>query len=197
MRGSALLGAVAGVAWPLCMALLLALLLLYVHAAAGFYLLGTTVSGDDCASLAECVATTLRQSGVRPWGWLASPPPLSPPSLLQVALAVSAFLSVGVLALGLAMAALLGGVGAARRREERTRAALEALAQRGESARRPLRYLMYLLSLHQKAAQGEILTSLQASVVQRTARSDLGWIPHLVFDFPPEATRLDARQKQD
>ena len=51
---------------------------------------------------------------------------------------MSAFFSVGVLALGLAMAALLGGVGAARRREERTRAALEALAQRGELARRPL-----------------------------------------------------------
>ena len=65
----ALLGAVVGVAWPLCMALLLALLLLYVHAAMGFYLLGTTVGGDACASLAECLATTLRQSGVRPWGW--------------------------------------------------------------------------------------------------------------------------------
>lgn len=193
----ALLGAVVGVAWPLCMALLLALLLLYVHAAMGFYLLGTTVGGDACASLAECLATTLRQSGMRPWGWLSAPPPVSPPSLLQVALAVSAFFSVGVLALGLAMAALLAGVGAARRREERTRAALEALAQRGESARRPLRYLSFLLSLHQKAALGEMLSSLQSSVVQRTARSDLGWIPHQVFVFPPEAVRLDLHHKQE
>ena len=105
---------------------------------------------------------------------------------MQVALALSLFFSVGVLALGLAMAALLGGVSAARRREERTRAALEALAQRGDSARRPIRYLMYLLHLHQQAALGEMLSSLQASVVQRTARSDLGWIP-------PEAMRLDAQ----
>ena len=179
------------------MALLLALLLLYVHAAVGFYLLGTTIGGDECTSLAECLATTLRQSGVRPWEWLAAPPPLSPPSLVQVALAVSAFFSVGVLALGLAMAALLGGVGAARRREERTRAALEALAQRSESAQQPLRYLMFLLSLHQKAALGETLSSLQASVMHRTAHSDLGWIPHQVFVFLPEAMRLDAHHKQD
>mgnify|MGYP004222004115 CR=1 FL=1 len=183
-------------AWPLCMTLLLALLLLYVHTATGFYLLGTTVGGDVCASLAECLATTLRQSGVRPWGWLIAPQPLSLPSVLQVALAVSAFFSVGVLALGLAMAALLGGVGAARRREECTRATLEALAQRGELARRPLRYLSFLLSLHQKAALGEMLSSLQASVVQRTARSDLGWIPHQVFFFPPEAMRRDAHHRQ-
>ena len=38
----------------------------------------------------------------------------------------------------------------------------------------------------QQAALGEMLSSLQASVVQRTARSDLGWIP-------PEAMRLDAQ----
>ena len=46
----------------------------------------------------------------------------------------------------------------------------------------PIRYLMYLLHLHQQAALGEML---QASVVQRTARSALGRIP-------PEAIRLDV-----
>ena len=49
----------------------------------------------------------------------------------------------------------------------------------------PIRYLMYLLHLHQQAALGEMLSSLQASVVQRTARSALGRIP-------PEAIRLDV-----
>ena len=70
-------------------------------------------------------------------------------------------------------------------------------AQRGELARRPLRYLSFLLSLHQKAALGEMLSSLQASVVQRTASSDLSWIPHQVFVFPPEAMHLDAHHKQE
>ena len=55
----------------------------------------------------------------------------------------------------------------------------------------------FLLSLHQRAALGEMLSSLQSSVVQRTARSDLGWIPHQVFVFQPEAVRLDLHHKQE
>ena len=53
----------------------------------------------------------------------------------------------GVLALGIAVATLLAGVGWARKREARTAAALEA-AQAVEPHKQPMRYLLFLLHLH-------------------------------------------------
>ena len=60
---------------------------------------------------------------------------------------MSTLFSVGVLALGIAVATLLAGVGWARKREARTAAALEA-AQAVEPHKQPMRYLLFLLHLH-------------------------------------------------
>ena len=69
--------------------------------------------------------------------------------MAQVALALSTLFSVGVLALGIAVATLLAGVGWARKREARTVAALEA-AQAVEPHKQPMRYLLFLLHLHRQ-----------------------------------------------
>ena len=149
--------------------------------------------------------------GLIPFGWSGAaaeaedggglPPPER--SLGRLALSASCYLSVGVLALGCALATMLEAFEASRLAARAAPSgpdgrrcavcgltAEEALAAGvhvSDHGHDPESYLLYLLYLRSKRRAAEPLTSLEASVERRAAALDLSFFPRAAEGSVPPA----------